>query len=124
MKINIKADGIDEVMDQFGKWTGQSYAKDIDKVSETYARKMAKESAGKAPIGPDRHDRRGGSLRASIASSPEPGDELGVWTYGSDLPYARRQEYEHASKKGFIREVVWNNRDKYREAVRKAVLDE
>ena len=117
MNINIKVDGIDEVMKEFGKWTGQAYAKDIDKVSETYARKMAKESAGKAPIDT-------GSLKGSIASSPAPGGTLGEWTYGSDLPYARRQEYEHASAKGFIREVVWNNRDKYREAVRKAVLDE
>jgi hypothetical protein len=120
VNINIKVDGIDEVMKEFGKWTGQAYAKDIDKVSETYARKMAKESAEKAPIAPV----NGGSLKASIASSPQAGEVLGEWTYGSDLPYARRQEYEHASKKGFIRTVVWNNRDKYREAVRKAVLDE
>lgn len=46
MNINVKVDGIDEALKQFGKWTGQAYAKDIDKVSETYARKMAKESAG------------------------------------------------------------------------------
>lgn len=117
MNINVKVSGIDETLKQFGKWTGQAYAKDIDKVSETYARKMAKESAGKAPVDT-------GSLKASIAASPQPGETLGEWTYGSDLPYARRQEYEHASKKGFIREVVWNNRDKYREAVLKRVLDE
>lgn len=117
MNINVKVDGIDDVLRQFDKWTGQSYAKEVDKVSETYARKMAKESAGKAPIDT-------GSLKASIAASPQPGETLGEWTYGSDLPYARRQEYEHESRKGFIREVVWNNRDKYREAVRKAVLDE
>lgn len=121
MNINVKVSGIDETLKQFGKWTGQAYAKDIDKVSETYARKMAKESAAKAPIAPAPE---GGSLRASIAESPQPGETLGEWTYGSDLPYARRQEYEHKSRKGFIREVVWNNRDKYREAVRKAVLDE
>ena len=117
MNINVKVDGIDDVLRQFGKWTGQAYAKEIDKVSETYARKMARESAAKAPI-------LDGFLKGSIATSPQPGDKLGEWTYGSDLPYARRQEYEHRSKKAFIREVVWNNRDKYRNAVLKQVLDE
>lgn len=117
MNINVKAEGIEEVMAKFGKWTKQAYAKDIDKISEAYAHQMAKESARKAPYDT-------GALINSILASPEPGEFLGEWTYGSDLPYARRQEYEHSSRKGFIREVVWNNRDKYSEAVRKAVLDE
>ena len=117
MKLKVKVEGIDDVLDSLGRWASEEKAKEIDKVSETYARKMAAESAGKAPI-------KDGALKGSIAASPQPGESLGEWTYGSDLPYARRQEYEHATNKGFIREVVWNNRDKYREAVRKRVIDD
>ena len=114
MNLNVSVEGIDAVLKHFERLAGAEMAEEIDKVSETYARKMAKESAAKAPI-------KDGTLRGSIAASPQPGDKLGEWTYGSDLPYARRQEYEHATNKAFIREVVWNNREKFRDAVLKRV---
>lgn len=40
---------------------------------------------------------------------------------GSNLPYAARQEYEHASKRGFFRKAIYKERIKFREAI-EAVL--
>lgn len=110
MRVNIKVQGIDKVMRDFSR-KGEQARQRVDKVTETYTRKMANESAGMAPVDT-------GDLRASIAASPRR-MQLGTWEYGSELPYARRQEYEHKSKKGFIRKSVWNNRESYRNAIRK-----
>src|SRR5690625_864356 len=108
--MNVKVHGVDKVMQGFSeKALAAQYR--ADKVTETYTRKMANESGGMAPVDT-------GDLRASIIASPR---RIGpaTWQYGSELPYARRQEYEHATKKGFIRKSVWNNRTPYREALKK-----
>lgn len=111
MKMNVKVIGIDKVTKKIDGLTGQFALNNVDKITETYTRKMANESAGIAPI-------ESGDLRASITASPRR-LKLGTWEYGSELAYARRQEYEHKSRKGFIRKSVWNNREPYREALRK-----
>src|SRR5690625_1824526 len=90
---------------------GQKALNNADKITETYTRKMANESATSAPVD-------SGDLRASIVASPRK-LEKGVWEYGSELAYAKRQEYENATHKGFIRKSVWNNRTPYRNAIRK-----
>lgn len=110
MKMNVNVKGLDKVMRDFTSMSLKSQG-DADKVTETYVRKMANESAKMAPV-------ETGDLRASIASSPRR-LKLGTWEYGSELPYARRQEYEHRSKKGFIRKSVYKNRNDYRNAIRK-----
>lgn len=110
MKINVKTFGIKEVRSAFLK-RGNSALDKADKVTETYTRKMANESAEMAPVDT-------GKLKNSIAASPERVAK-GQWQYGSDVEYARRQEYEHRTRKGFIRKSVWNNRDKYRETLRR-----
>lgn len=38
-------------------------------------------------------------------------------TVGSNLPYAARQEYEHASKSGFFRKAIYKERITFREAI-------
>lgn len=109
MKFSVKVQGIEKVMQGFSqKDLAAQYR--ADKVTETYTRKMANESAAMAPVDSS-------ALRNSIVASPE---RLGnaLWQYGSELPYAQRQEYEHASKKGFIRKSVWNNRESYRSKLR------
>lgn len=75
------------------------------KVSEEFTYKMANKSAEKAPY-------LDGFLRNSIASSPHKIDEH-TWGWGSDMPYATRQEYEHASRSGFIRNTVNEERNAY-----------
>src|SRR5699024_5069866 len=100
----------DEVMRKF-TLKGIQAQGNADKITETYTRKMANVSGQMAP-------KDSGDLQTSIIASPRR-LQLGTWQYGSELPYARRQEYEHKSQKGFIRKSVWNNRSDYREALRK-----
>ena len=115
MKLNVKVTGLDDVLRKLEKQLGQQAVDDLDKITEAYARQMANESAGMAPI-------KDGLLRNSIASSPQQSDEdTHVWEYGSNLPYATRQEYEHKTNKAFIRKSVWNNREKYRAAIKKRI---
>lgn len=112
MKLDIKVDGLDEVMRKFSL-AGIQAQGDADKVTETYARKMANEAGANAPV--DSSD-----LRANLIASPR---RLGpaAWEFGGTLAYTRRQEYEHKSKKGFIRKAVWDNRTAYREKLREEV---
>ena len=112
MRINVKVQGIEKVMNDFSQ-KGLEAQHRADKVTETYARKMANDSAAMAPVDT-------GDLRANIVASPHR-LKPAVWEYGGTLPYARRQEYEHKSKKGFIRKSVWKNRNDYREALRREV---
>jgi len=103
---------ISDVLKMFEDVGGDAVQRDINRITETYARKMAAEAADNAPV-------KTGALKNSLASSPRPSqDEDGVWEWGSDLPYATRQEFEHATKKAFVRKAIWNNEEQYREAVR------
>ena len=113
MKLNVKSIGFDVLEKKFSKMAGKAVLDNVDKVTETYTRKMANESAGMAPV-------KDNLLAPSIAASPQRvSGEKGVWEYGSNIEYARRQEYENKTHKGFIRKSVWNNREPYREAVKR-----
>lgn len=111
-KINISVQGLDNVMKDFSL-AGIKAQGTADKVTETYTRKMANNSADMAPVD-------SGDLRTNLLASPRRLQQ-GTWQYGGTLPYTRRQEYEHASKKGFIRKSVYNNRNDYREALKREV---
>lgn len=111
MKLNINVAGIDALTKKIEGVAGRKALNNADKITETYTRKMANESAEKSPVD-------SGDLRASIVASPRKLEE-GVWEYGSELVYAKKQEYEHPTRKGFIRKSVWDNRTPYRTALRK-----
>lgn len=115
MKLNVKITGIDDLVNMFDKAGSTAALKNAEKVTETYTRKMANEAAAMAP-------KKDYFLTNSIASSPEP-IEKGVWSYGSNLPYANRQEYEHISSKGFFRRSMWNNRQDYRNALQRIITE-
>ena len=112
MRINVKVQGIEKVMNDFSH-RGLAAQYRADKVTETYTRKMANDSAAMAPVDT-------GDLRANLLASPRRVSNA-VWEYGGTLAYTRRQEYEHKSKKGFIRKSVWRNRNDYRDAVKREV---
>lgn len=115
MNFDIKAVGIEGVMKRFKHFYDASTETAVGNTVETYARKMASDSAKNAPI-------LDGFLKGSLASSPEPVDKT-TWMFGSDLPYALRQEYEHATKKGFVRKAIWSNRAAYREALKRRIIE-
>lgn len=113
--FNVKVTGLEETLRKLDKQLGQQAIDDIDNITEAYAKKMAAESAEMAPL-------KDAFLKNSIASSPQvSNDDIRVWEYGSNLPYATRQEYEHKTNKAFIRKSVWNNREQYRAAIRKRI---
>ncbi len=111
-RMNIKVSGLDKVMKDFSL-AGIKAQGNADKVTETYTRKMASEGASNAPVD-------SGDLRADLASSPQRLAPAS-WQFGGSLPYTRRQEYEHPSNKGFIRNSVYSNRNEYREALKREV---
>src|SRR5690625_8000571 len=110
MNVNVK--GLDKVMRDFSV-AGIKEQGNADKVTETYTRKMANDSADMAPV-------KSGDMSANIAASPHRLKPAG-WEYGGTLPYNHRQDYEHKTKKGFIRKAVWKNRNDYREALKREV---
>lgn len=112
MNINIKVKGLDKVMKDFSLRGVQAQYR-VDKVTEAYTRKMTNEAANAAPV-------KTGNLRANLLASPRR-LQLGTWEFGGTLPYTRRQEYEHKTKRGFIRKAVWRNRDDYRRAIRREI---
>lgn len=102
--------GLDRTLKKFQNMSGQQAIRDVDKITETYARKMASEAANNAPVDT-------GALKNSLASSPQPSKQPHVWQWGSNLPYATRQEFEHRTRKAFVRKAIWNNEDAYKQAV-------
>ena len=112
MNINIKVEGLDAIMRKFAE-AGSKATGNADKVTETYTRKMANEAGAAAPV-------LDNLLRPNLIASPR---RIGpsIWEFGGTLAYTRRQEYEHATKKGFIRKAVWDNRTPYREKLREEV---
>src|SRR5699024_9102200 len=112
MRLNVGIKGLDSVMKDFSL-AGIKAQGNADKVTETYTRKMANVSVKNAPV-------KSGDLRANLASSPHR-IAPASWQFGGTLPYTRRQEYEHKTRKGFIRKAVWKNRNDYREALKREV---
>lgn len=112
MKLHVKVDGLDAIMRKFSE-AGKKAQGVADKVTETYTRKMANEAGAAAPV-------LDNLLRPNLIASPR---RIGpaLWEFGGTLAYTRIQEYEHASKKGFIRKAVWDNRTPYREKLREEV---
>lgn len=111
----MKAVGIDEVMKRFKHFYDDATKEAVGKTVETYARKMAADAAKNAPI-------KDGFLKNSLAGSPEQVAQM-TWTFGSNLPYALRQEYEHRSHKGFVRKSIWTNREAYRAAIKRRIIE-
>lgn len=112
MRVNVKVQGIDKVMNDFTQ-RGLAAQYRADKVTETYTRKMANEAGASAPVDT-------GDMRANILASPRRVTNA-VWEFGGTLAYTRRQEYEHSTKRGFIRKAVWKNRNDYRSALKREV---
>lgn len=80
--------------------------KQIDEKTRQVTEETAKKSSERAPVDT-------GRLRDSIPPTVE---KLGKMTYqfGSDMPYAVRQEYEHVEHRGYFRRSLWEARDTYR----------
>ena len=109
-RTSVRVTGTNEVARNLEKLTAQM-EQSIGNTTEAYARKIANEAADAAP-------EKTGLLKNTIVSSPTR-IEPTIWELGSDLPYATRQEFEHRTKKAFMRNAVENNRDPYTNAIQR-----
>lgn len=112
-QFNVKVSGVEEVLRKLGEQGAKELAQEIDQVTERIVRTMANEAADNAPV-------KTGKLAASIPPSVGKVGEM-KWQFGSDVEYATLQEYEHATKKGFLRKAIWDNREQFRQDVREVV---
>lgn len=82
-------------------------------VVEEYTDYMAAQASDNAPIDT-------GALKADILSSVEREAPLSR-IFGSDLPYAQRQEYEHKTKNAYFRRAIWQYEQPFYQAIRRAL---
>jgi hypothetical protein len=109
----IRITGVDEVLRSLGQVGAQRLAEEIDGIVERNVLTMVNDARTGAP-------RDTGKLANSIDIVDQETKPM-ERTFGSDLPYAARQEYEHASKKGFMRKAIWNNRTPLRDEIKDAI---
>ena len=98
-QVRITYDASD-VLRKLGAQGARELRDDIDREIERSVRTMANNSAQNAPV-------KTGKLRASIPASVEQHGEMD-WEFGSPVPYATKQEYEHRTKRAFLRNAVWS----------------
>lgn len=105
--------GLDEVLRTLGRAGAEALAEEIDGVVERKTFEMINDARTMAP-------RKTGQLANSIDMVDQETKPMSR-TFGSDLPYATRQEYEHATQKGFMRKAIWNNRTPLRDEIKDAI---
>lgn len=91
-------DGVDEVQDKLGKIAAKKLRKAIHVDINEGVSAMAERSYDYAPV-------ETGALRSSILASVQKEGDM-EYIYGSHLPYAQRQEYEHKTKKAYFRRSI------------------
>lgn len=111
VKFTVKATGVKEAIEKAGN--PDELIKELDKTTERNTRLMANKASERAPVDT-------GRLASSIPASVEKEQEM-VWIFGSDVEYAQRQEYEHKSKKAFLRRSLWEGRTKFRGDIQKTI---
>lgn len=100
MKIKISVSGISEVRKALGKRSAALLNQAIEVDIAKGTRDMSIQAYKNAPV-------ETGALRTSILASPK---RVGKkeWIFGSAMPYAQRQEYEHRTKKMYLHRAVWS----------------
>jgi hypothetical protein len=96
-KISIQLTGLDSLLHTLSG-IPQTLVQEIDETVEMNVRRMANEAAKNAPV-------LTGKLAASIPPSVSKVADMS-WEFGSDVEYATRQEYEHSTQKGFMRNAA------------------
>lgn len=100
MRVRVtKVTGIAHVKARLGAKAAEAMEDAIDIDLGVATRKMANKAADGAPI-------ETGALKASIRYSTRREGNM-TWYFGSWLPYALRQEYEHIPKQGYFRRAYF-----------------
>lgn len=101
LRYRYEFEGIDELRRRAGRKSANRLRKRVGNVIEEGVRDMAEDSYQMAPKDTT-------ALAQSILTSVEKEAPL-TWYYGSTMPYAQRQEYEHKTKRGYFRRSIAKN---------------
>jgi hypothetical protein len=112
VKFRVKTTGVYDVLAALGAKAAKELAGEFDEIVEKNAVKIVNQTKENAPI-------RDGFLRNSIHIYGRPAKMARI--IGSDRDYATRQEYEHATKKGFFRKALWAGRVPLRDDIKTAI---
>lgn len=107
-KFSVKVQGVSEVLSKLGAEGAKELETRLDRVVEAQALLTVNDAKENAPI-------KDGFLKRSIKLYGKPA-RLSR-TIGSNMPYAQRQEYEHATNKGYFRKALWTRREPFRKAI-------
>jgi hypothetical protein len=109
-RVDVK--GVKEALDRVGKARTQ-LAQRIGKEVTNASMRVVNDAKEGAPI-------KDGFLKNSIDIL----ETKPFWRLiGSLLPYAQRQEYEHASRKGFFRKALYKERNVFRANLAKIIRE-
>jgi hypothetical protein len=108
--FNVKVSGVSEALKRAGS-VREQLIRELDEETGKAALRVVNDAKKSAP-------RKSGALKNSIDIYEE--DKM-TRVVGSDKPYAQRQEYEHATQKGFFRNALWRERSVFRDNI-KAIL--
>jgi hypothetical protein len=106
MPISIKVKGVKKALDAL-KSVQDELIRELDSEVERAAMRVVNEGRTGAPV-------LTGQLANSINITD---DDVMTRTVSSDKPYFARQEYEHPSKRGFMRKAMANAREPFRNAI-------
>lgn len=96
-KVTFK--GVDKVQRKIGRKSANQLRRRVGIAIEEGTRDMAEQAYQNAPKDTT-------ALAQSILASIEKEAPL-TWYFGSTMPYAQRQEYEHKTKNAYFRRAIW-----------------
>ncbi|PAD35977.1 HK97 gp10 family phage protein [Terribacillus saccharophilus] len=99
MKFKVTSSDDNKLIKALGRSAADELRREIDITVEEHTRSMADGASDNAPV-------LTGALRDSIPRSVDKVEDM-VWLFGSEMPYAQRQEYEHRSHSAYFRRAIW-----------------
>jgi hypothetical protein len=113
IKIHVRAKGFKDVINAAGIAAASRLQDAIEIDIADGVRKMTLVAFANAPVDTT-------ALRVSILGSIRR-EGAAEYIFGSPLPYAQRQEYEHKTKKMYLHRAVWSEQHKIARELRKSI---
>lgn len=113
VKIRINVKGIDNVIQAVGSAAANRLEAAVEIDVATGVRKMTLAAFKNAPV-------ETGALRSSILSSIQREGSM-EYIFGSYMPYAQRQEYEHRTRNRYLHRAVWSEQGGIERDIKKSI---
>ena len=113
IKFKFDTKGIDKVIEKAGVVAAARLEAAIELDVADGVRKMTLAAFKNAPVETT-------ALRVSILGSIKREGDM-EYIFGSPMPYAQRQEYEHKTKNMYMHRAVWSEQGKIERAIKKTI---